>query len=54
MHLFPKVRAETQRLLNGYIQKPQILERIDEYIVPPALGQMRGRSARWLWRTKPC
>ncbi len=42
MHLFPKVRAETQRLLNGYIQKPQILERIDEYIVPPALGNRAG------------
>ena len=42
MHLFPKVRAETQRLLNGYIQKPQILDNIDEYIVPPALGGRAG------------
>jgi len=42
MHLFPKVRAETQRLLNGYIQKPQILEDIDEYIVLPALGGRAG------------
>ncbi len=42
MHLFPKVRAEVQRLLNGYIQKPQILEEIDEYIVPPALGNRAG------------
>jgi fructokinase len=24
--------------LNGYIQAPEILDRIDEYIVPPVLG----------------
>jgi fructokinase len=29
-------------LLNGYIQLPVILERIDEYIVPPALGDRAG------------
>jgi fructokinase len=40
--LFPLVRAEVQALLNGYIQAPQIVERIDEYIVPPALGGQAG------------
>lgn len=37
-HLFPRIRAEVLTLLNGYIQAPEILERIDEYIVPPGLG----------------
>lgn len=41
-HLFPLVRAETLRLLNGYVRSPQILEKIDEYIVPPALGARAG------------
>jgi fructokinase len=41
-HLFPLVRAETLRLLNGYVRSPQILEKIDEYIVPPALGTRAG------------
>ncbi len=41
-HLFPKVRAATRRLLNGYIQRPEILEYIDEYIVPPQLGARAG------------
>jgi fructokinase len=41
-HLFELVRAEVQRLLNGYIQAPQILANIDSYIVPPALGSRAG------------
>ncbi|WP_257462536.1 ROK family protein [Archangium lipolyticum] len=41
-HLFPLVRAEVVRLLNGYIQSPAILEHIDTYIVPPGLGDRAG------------
>lgn len=41
-HLFPMIRAHVQELLNGYIQKPALLERMDEYIVPPALGDRAG------------
>jgi fructokinase len=41
-HLFPMVREEVQRLLNGYVQSPAILERIDSYIVPPGLGNRAG------------
>ncbi|MGC9947564.1 MAG: ROK family protein [Bryobacteraceae bacterium] len=37
-HLFPRIRAKVLELLNGYIQSPAILERIEEYVVPPALG----------------
>ncbi|MDX9991886.1 MAG: ROK family protein [Anaerolineales bacterium] len=40
--LFPLVRAKTLALLNGYVQSPQILEKIDEYIVPPSLGAQAG------------
>lgn len=39
--LFPLIRAETQKLLNGYVQAPALREHIDDYIVPPGLG---GRS----------
>ena len=41
-HLFPLVRQRVQALLNGYIQAPAIIEQIDEYIVPPALGDRAG------------
>jgi fructokinase len=37
-HLFPRIRAQVLTLLNGYIQAPEILEGIAQYIVPPALG----------------
>ncbi len=40
-HLFPLVHREVQSQLNGYIQSPAILEKIESYMVPPALG---GRS----------
>jgi fructokinase len=40
--LFPLIRAEVQTLLNGYVQAPAILKRIEDYIVPPALGGRAG------------
>jgi len=40
--LFPLIRREVQALLNGYIVHPDILEHIDRYIVPPALGARAG------------
>jgi fructokinase len=40
--LFPLARAEVQRLLNEYVQAPEILTDIDNYIVPPALGSQAG------------
>jgi fructokinase len=39
--LFAPLRDEFLRLLNGYVRHPAVTQRIDEYIVPPALG---GRS----------
>jgi len=42
LHLFPIIRNNVQRRLNGYIHSDQILHHIDEYIVPPALGNQAG------------
>ncbi|MBV8897572.1 MAG: ROK family protein [Acidobacteriaceae bacterium] len=41
-HLFDMVRNEFVRLLNGYVQHPDVLQRADEYIVPPKLGSQAG------------
>jgi fructokinase len=41
-HLFPLVRGRVQDLLNGYLKTPWILDRIDEYIVRPGLGNRAG------------
>jgi fructokinase len=41
-HLFPLLRQEVRRLLNGYVQSPMIIEHIDAYIVPPILGDRSG------------
>ncbi|MDB4895756.1 MAG: fructokinase [Firmicutes bacterium] len=40
--LLPMLRKAVQTLLNGYVQSPAILEQIDQYIVPPALGGNSG------------
>jgi fructokinase len=42
LHLFPLIRTGVQSLLNGYVQSPAILDNIDEYIVPPGLGNRAG------------
>lgn len=42
LFLFPLVRREFQQLLNGYIQHPRVLSRIDEFLVPPQLGNAAG------------
>ena len=40
-NLFPKIRREVKKLLNGYVKTPQI-KNIDDYIVPPDLGEQSG------------
>lgn len=40
--LLPLVRAELGRLLNGYIQAPELVTGLDRYVVPPALGRRSG------------
>jgi len=41
-HLFPLIQEKTVRYLNGYIQTKEILEGIEEYIVPPGLDTQSG------------
>ncbi len=40
--LFGFIYSDLQKILNGYIQSPAILERPQEYIVAPALGESSG------------
>ena len=42
MALFPLIRQRTQLWLNGYVQAVAITQQIDQYIVPPALGDRAG------------
>ncbi len=41
-HLFPRIRARVQASLNGYVRSPSVLEHIEDYVVPPALGHRAG------------
>lgn len=41
-HIFPLVREDVKSHLNGYIQSDTVLEGLDDYIVPPALGSRSG------------
>ncbi|MCP4165210.1 MAG: ROK family protein [Chloroflexi bacterium] len=41
-HLFPMIRANVQRLLNEYIKVPALIKNIEDYIVPPQLGNRAG------------
>jgi fructokinase len=40
--LHAAVRRKVQQGLNGYIQSPMLLKAIDEYIIPPSLGNRSG------------
>ncbi|HUE98544.1 MAG TPA: ROK family protein, partial [Anaerolineales bacterium] len=40
--LFPKVRGRVRELLNSYISNKSLLENIEDYIVPPGLGNQSG------------
>ena len=40
--LFPMIRVKVQELLNDYIPAREIMEHIDQYIVPPKLGSQAG------------
>ena len=44
LQLFPLIHRKVQELLNGYVQSPAILDEIDNYIVPPGLGNRSGIS----------
>jgi fructokinase len=40
--LLQAVRCKVKRFMNGYVQSPMLLDRIDDYILPPALGNRSG------------
>jgi fructokinase len=40
--LHQMVRCKVRQLMNGYLQSPMLADRIDEYILPPALGNRSG------------
>jgi fructokinase len=40
--LFPLVRAELIHLLNGYVRSKDLLENVEQYVVPPKLGNRAG------------
>jgi fructokinase len=40
--LFPMIHREVKALLNGYVQSEQILNRIEDYILPTGLGGRAG------------
>jgi fructokinase len=40
--LFPKVHQRVRELLNGYVASKSLMENIDDYILPPGLGNQAG------------
>ena len=40
--LYPWIRKRVQEILNGYLKYDVLLNHIDQYIVPPALGRYSG------------
>jgi fructokinase len=40
--LFPLIRRELLRLLNGYVRATELIENIEQYVVPPKLGNRAG------------
>lgn len=42
--LFPFIHQELKANLNGYVQHPMLLEHIEDYVVPPGLGDHAGLS----------
>jgi fructokinase len=41
-HLFTLIRREFSQLLSGYVQHPELTQRLDHYIQPPQLGGRAG------------
>ena len=41
-HLFNCCAPNLPDLLNGYVQHPEVLDRLDEFIQPPGLGARAG------------
>ncbi|MBM7644617.1 fructokinase [Scopulibacillus daqui] len=52
--LFPIIRENVKELLNGYVQTNEILSDIDQYIVPPGLGDNAGLCGAVALAKKAC
>jgi fructokinase len=42
LSLFPLIREKALEHLNGYVQSPELQQRLNQYIVPPLLGSQAG------------
>lgn len=42
LHLFPMIREQVVYNLHGYVNVPALVQHIEQYIVPPGLGQHAG------------
>jgi fructokinase len=42
LRLLPMIRARMKDLLHGYVDRAEVLDRLDEFIVAPALGAQAG------------
>ncbi len=42
LQLFPMVRAKVTEMLNSYLKHDRLLNGMDDYIVPPGLGDNAG------------
>jgi fructokinase len=42
LFLFPMIRRKVQEELNGYVQASSLLDSIEQYVVPPGLGNQSG------------
>ncbi len=40
--LYPMIQKQVQQLLNGYVQHPDVLDHMDDYILAPELGNQSG------------
>jgi fructokinase len=40
--LFDMIREELKRLLNGYVQAKELIENLNQYVIPPRLGNRSG------------
>lgn len=41
-HLLPRIRSELRRSLNDYLEAAEVGRKLDDYVVPPALGTSAG------------
>jgi fructokinase len=41
-HLFERIRGELRRSLNSYVMAPELDQGLDQFVVPPGLGDMAG------------